>query len=84
MISVSPSTSDLYLDPSPSNSRFHDELAKEGISKEEFSKAKEEFENLIDSFLTAAEDAGFSYFTNSGQIYFEKGNKFQFMLTDYI
>lgn len=81
MISISPNTSDLYLDPSSS---LHYELVKEGVSKEEFSKAKEEFENLIDSFLTAAEDAGFSYFSNCGQIYFEKGNKFQFMLTDYI
>jgi hypothetical protein len=84
MINVSPNTSDLYLNPSPSNSCFHDELAKEGVSREDFSKAKEEFENLIGSFLTAAEDAGFSYFSNCGQIYFEKGNKFQFMLTDYI
>jgi len=84
MIDVSPSTSDLYLNPSPSNSRFHDELAKEGVSREDFSKAKEEFEDLINSFLTAAEDAGYTYYSSCGQIYFEKGNKFQFMLTNFI
>lgn len=81
MISISPNTADLYLDPSNS---LHDELVKEGISDEEFSKANEEFEDIINSFLTAAEDAGFSYFSNCGQIFFEKGKKFQFMLTNYI
>ena len=84
MIDVSPSTSDLYLNPSPSNSRFHDELVKEGVGREDFSKAKEEFEDLINSFLTAAEDAGYTYYSSCGQIYFEKGNKFRFMLTNFI
>ena len=83
MINVSPNTADLYLNPSPSNSRFHDELAKEGVSKEDFSKAKEEFEDLIYSFLTTMKNAGYSHYTDCGQIYFEKG-KFHFMLTDFI
>lgn len=83
MISISPNTSDLYLDPSPSNSRFHDELAEEGVSKEDFSKAQEEFEDLIYSFLTTMKNAGYSHYTDCGQIYFEKG-KFHFMLTNFI
>lgn len=83
MISISPNTADLYLDPSPSNSRFHDELASEGVSREDFSKVLEEFEDIVNSFLIAAEDAGYSYYTDCGQIYFEKG-KFKFMLTNFI
>lgn len=83
MISISPNTADLYLDPSPSNSRFHDELASEGVSREDFSKALEEFEDIVNSFLIAAEDAGYSYYTDCGQIYFEKG-KLHFMLTNFI
>jgi len=58
-------------------------LAEEGISDEEFSKAIEEFEDLIYSFLTTMKNARYSHYTDCGQIYFEKGN-FHFMLTNFI
>lgn len=80
MINVSPFITDCYLDP---NSCFHNELVKNGISNEEFSKTIEEFKNLINSFLTTMKNAGYSHYTDCGQIYFEKG-KFHFMLTNFI
>jgi hypothetical protein len=80
MIDVSPDTSDFYLNP---NHWLHSRLVEEGISDEDFSKALEEFEDLINSFLTSMKNAGYSHYTDCGQIYFEKGN-FHFMLTNFI
>ena len=80
MLSISPITVDLYR---KEGTNYHQQMVDEGITYEEVEEAMEKFEDLVNSFITQMKEAGFTQYTDCGQVYFQN-NKFHFMLTDYI
>lgn len=80
MLSISPYIIDLYL---KEGSAYHQEMVNEGLTYKEVEEAKEKFDNIVNSFVTQMEEAGFTPSHSCGQIYFES-DKFSFMLSDYI
>ena len=80
MLSISPITVDLYR---KEGTNYHQQMVDEGITYEEVEEAMEKFEDLVNSFITQMKEAGFTQYTDCGQIYFHS-DKFHFMLTDYI
>ena len=80
MLSISPYTVDLYREEGSNN---HQRMVNEGLTYKDVEGAMEKFEDLVNSFVTQMKEAGFTQYTDCGQVYFEN-DKFHFMLTDYI
>lgn len=80
MLSISPITVDLYREE---GTNLNQQMVDEGLTYQDVDKAMEKFEDLVNSFIAKMKEAGFTHYTDCGQIYFEN-DKFHFMLTDYI